>query len=265
MIVIGERINTSRKAINEAMERRDKKFFQDEAAKQEAAGASYIDVNCGSRLKSEYDDFLWLLEVVQEVISIPVSLDSPSAQVLEAGLKNVDKRPLVNSITLEKERFEEIAPIVEGDKANIVALCMDNEGIPNNTPRIVENAVLLVEKLEKLGLKREGIFLDPLIQPLSVDTENANMALSSISTIMTRLNGVHTTCGLSNVSYGLPERFLVNRTFMVLAMANGLDSAIIDPLDRKMMTNIITAETLLGKDEFCGDFIGAMREGKLEP
>ena len=91
------------------------------------------------------------------------------------------------------------------------------------------------------------------------------MALASISTIMTQLKGVHTTCGLSNISYGLPERFLVNRTFMVLAMANGLDSAIIDPLDRKMMTNIITSETLLGKDEYCGDFIEAMREGKLEP
>ncbi|MBW1786322.1 MAG: dihydropteroate synthase [Deltaproteobacteria bacterium] len=265
MIVIGERINTSRKAINEAMDRRDKKFFQDEAAKQEAAGASYIDVNCGSRLKSEYDDFLWLLEVVQEVISIPISLDSPSAGVLAAGLKNVDKRPLVNSITLEKERFEEVAPIIEGDKADIVALCMDNDGIPNNTPRIVENATALVEKLEKLGLKREGIFLDPLIQPLSVGTENANMALGSISAIMTQLSGVHITCGLSNVSYGLPERFLVNRTFMVLAMAHGLDSAIIDPLDKKMMTNVITAETLLGKDEYCGDFIEAMREGRLEP
>ncbi len=264
MIIIGERINTSRKAINEAMERRDKKFFQDEATKQEAAGASYIDVNCGSRLKSEYDDFLWLLEAVQEVISIPVSLDSPSTRVLEAGLKNVDKRPLINSITLEKERFEDVAPILEGNKADIIALCMDDEGIPKNAPRIVENAVHLVEKLEKLGLNREGIFLDPLIQPLSVDTENANMALGSISTIMTRLNGVHTTCGLSNISYGLPERFLVNRTFIVLAMANGLDSAIIDPLDRKMMTNVITAETLLGKDEYCGDFIEAMREGKLE-
>jgi cobalamin-dependent methionine synthase I len=263
MIVIGERINTSRKAINEAMDRRDAAFFQEEAKKQEAAGARYIDVNCGSRLHSEYDDFLWLLEVIQKVISVPISLDSPSASVLAAGLKNVEKRPLINSITLEKARFEEMAPIVEGDKADIVALCMDDKGIPNTTERIFENAAALVEKLEGLGLKRGGIYLDPLIQPLSVDTENANTAFSSIRAIMTRLKGVHTTCGLSNISYGLPERFLVNRTFMVCAMANGLDSAIIDPLDKKIMTNLITTEMILGRDEYCGEFIDAMREGQL--
>ena len=263
MIVIGERINTSRKSINEAIERRDKVFFQDEAAKQEAAGASFIDINCGSRLKSELEDFLWLLEVVQEVVSIPLSLDSPSPKVLEEGLKNVDKRPLINSITLETERFDEVAPIIEGDKADVIALCMDDSGIPNNSEKIFENAAKLVEKLEALGLKRPAIYLDPLMQPLSVGTENANMAMRSIASIMDELSGVHTTCGLSNVSYGLPERFLVNRTFVVCAMTKGLDSAIIDPLDKKMMTNIITAEMVLGKDEYCGEFIEAMREGKL--
>lgn len=263
MIVIGERINTSRKAINEALEKKDRAFFQDEAVKQEAAGASFIDINCGSRLKSELDDFLWLLEVVQEVVSIPLSLDSPSPKVLSEGLKNVDKRPLINSITLEKARFDEVAPIIEGGKADIVALCMDDSGIPNNAEKVFENAAILVEKLEALGLKRPAIYLDPLLQPLSVDTENANMAIRSISSIMCELSGVHTTCGLSNVSYGLPERFLVNRTFIVCAMTNGLDSAIIDPLDKKMMTNIITTEMVLGKDEYCGEFIGAMREGKL--
>jgi 5-methyltetrahydrofolate--homocysteine methyltransferase len=263
MIVIGERINTSRKPINEAMERRDKAFFQEEARKQEAAGAAYIDVNCGSRLKSEMDDFLWLLDVVQEVVSVPISLDSPSGKVLEAGLKNVKQRPLINSITLEPERFDEVAPILEGNKADVIALCMDESGIPNATEKIVENATALVGKIEALGLERSSIFVDPLVQPLSVDTENANTALRAIARIMGELAGVHTTCGLSNVSYGLPERFLVNRTFIVCAMAHGLDSAIIDPLDAKMMTNVLTTEMILGRDEYCGDFIDAMREGKL--
>ncbi len=265
MIVIGERINTSRKPINEALEKRDKAFLQEEARKQEAAGAAYIDVNCGSRLNTEYDDFLWLLEIVQEAVTVPLSLDSPSAKVLEAGLKNVQKKPLINSITLEKERFNEVAPILEGNRAEIIALCMDDSGIPNATERIVENATALVERLEGLGLERSSIFVDPLIQPLSVDTENGNTALRAIERIMKDLAGVHTTCGLSNVSYGLPERFLVNRTFIVCAMASGLDSAIIDPLDKKMMTNVLTAEMILGRDEYCSEFIDAMREGRLTP
>jgi 5-methyltetrahydrofolate--homocysteine methyltransferase len=263
MIIIGERINTSRKAINEALERKDQAFFEDEARKQEEAGASYIDVNCGSRLKSEYDDFLWLLDVVQKVVSIPLCLDSPDVRVLSAGLKAVDQRPLINSVTLEKDRFNEVAPIVADDAADIVALCMDDDGIPTKPEKIIENAVNLAQKLEAVGVKRSSIFLDFLAQPLSVDTENANLAFRCIETINKQLTGVHTTCGLSNISYGLPERFLINRTFITIAMSKGLDSAIIDPLDEKIMTSIFATKMLLGMDEYCGDFIDAKRNGKI--
>ena len=264
MIIIGERINTSRKSINQALEDRDRTFFQDEARKQEIAGAAYIDVNCGSRLNTEYDDFLWLLETIQEVVSRPLSLDSPDPKVLAAGLRQTDKRPLINSITLEPDRFDQVAPILEGNSADVIALCMDETGIPKTPEKVVENALKLTEKLEKLGLDRSGIYLDPLIQPISVDTENGKIALNSIGTIMEELPGVHTTCGLSNISYGLPERYLVNRTFLVCAMTMGLDSAIIDPLDTKMMTAILTTLMILGKDEYCGDFIDGVREGKIE-
>ena len=263
MIIIGERINTSRKAINQAVEERNGTFFQDEARNQEAAGAAYIDVNCGSRLKTEYDDFLWLLETIQEVVSVPLSLDSPDPRVLAAGLKQVDKRPLINSITLEPDRFDQVGPILEGNNADVIALCMDETGIPKTTEKVVENAAKLTDKLERLGLERSSIYLDPLIQPISVDTENANVALKAVAIIMDELSGVHTTCGLSNISYGLPERHLVNRTFLVCAMARGLDSAIIDPLDTKMITAILTTRMILGKDEYCGDFIDATREGRI--
>jgi cobalamin-dependent methionine synthase I len=141
---------------------------------------------------------------------------------------------------------------------------MDDTGIPNTWDKVLENAIALVEKLGDLGLDRSGIFLDVMIQPLSVDTNNGIQGLNSVEAIMEKFPGVHTTCGLSNISYGLPERFLVNRTFMVAAMARGLDSAILDPLDKKIMTLIRTAEMVLGRDEFCGEFIDAMREGKLE-
>ncbi len=264
MIIIGERINSSRKSIDEALERKDRQFFQNEARQQEEAGASYIDINCGSRLYSEHDDFLWLLDAVQEVVSIPLCLDSPDPKVLEAGLKQVQKKPLINSITLEPERFDKIAPLLAGGAADIIGLCMDDTGIPKTSDKVLENAAALVEKLEDLGLERSSIFLDVMIQPLSVDTDNGIEGLNSIERVMAQFPGVHTTCGLSNISYGLPERFLINRTFIVAAMARGLDSALIDPLDRKIMTHILTAAMVLGKDEFCGEFIDAMRDGKLE-
>lgn len=264
MIIIGERINTSRKPMAEALERKDKAFFQEEARKQEEAGAEFIDVNCGTRLKTEKDDFLWLVDLIQEVVSVPLSLDSPDPKVLEAGLKAVDKRPLINSITLEKDRFEEVAPILEGDAANVIALCMDETGIPSKTEKTVENAFGLVKKLEEIGLKRSSIYLDPLIQPVSTNSENGNIVLNAMGIIREQISGVHITCGLSNISYGLPERFLINRVFVVAAMTRGLDSAIIDPLDKKIMTNIITAETILGKDEYCGKYIDAIRSKKIE-
>ena len=128
----------------------------------------------------------------------------------------------------------------------------------------IENGVKLVEKLETIGVKRSSMYLDILVQPLSVESENGNYAFKAIETLMQTLPGIHTTCGLSNISFGLPERFLFNRTFMIIAMSKGLDSAIIDPLDKKMMTAIYTANAMLGKDFFCGDFLDAMRAGKIQ-
>ena len=148
MIIIGERINTSRKSIEEAVEKRNRAFLQDEARRQEAAGAAYIDVNCGSRLKTEYDDFLWLVDLIQEVVAVPLSLDSPDPEVLAAGLKQVQQRPLINSITLEPERYDALAPILQGDAADVIGLCMDASGIPKTLEKTVANAVGLVKKLE---------------------------------------------------------------------------------------------------------------------
>ena len=153
MIIIGERINTSRKSIDEAVDKRDRVFLQDEARKQEAAGAAFIDVNCGSRLKSEYDDFLWLVDLIQEAVSIPLCLDSPDPKVLAAGLKQVKQRPLINSITLEPDRFDEVAPILEGDVADVIGLCMDETGIPNTTEKNSRKRCQVGEETGGIGIK----------------------------------------------------------------------------------------------------------------
>lgn len=129
----------------------------------------------------------------------------------------------------------------------MIGLCMDEQGqLPDSTEKTVVNALGLVEKLEVLGILRPIIFLDPLIQPIATNKENGTMELDAVSILKKNLPGVNFTCGMSNISFGLLERFLVNRTFIVAAMYAGLNSAIIDPLDKKLMTNIITTEMIIG-------------------
>lgn len=263
MLIIGERINTSRKKVNEAVGDRDAAYIQGDVKAQVAAGALYVDVNAGSRLGSEMADLLWLIDVIQEVLDVPLALDSPSPEVLIKAVARTRRRPMVNSTTAEKDRFEKMRPVITSRDCEIVALCMDDRGMPRDTDQVLENAHHLVADLEAIGVARERIYLDPLIQPVSTDTRMGKMALDSIARIHEELPGVNTICGLSNISFGLPLRSIINRTFLALAMGAGLSAAILDPLDGKLMTTLITTRALLGQDDYCMNYIRASRGGKL--
>ncbi len=263
MLIVGERMNTSRKAVNEAVEKRDAAYITVDVQKQARAGANYIDVNAGSRIGSEVEDLTWMVEVVEGAVDIPLSLDSPDPEVLLAVSKKVKQKPMINSTTAERPRFETMKAVVQQRECEIVALCMDERGIPAAADQALENADFLVKNLTALGVPIERIHLDPMIQPVSVNSQNGPLALETIRRIHREFPGVRTLCGLSNVSFGLPHRFLVNRTFMVLCIGAGLDGAIIDPLDQKMLNNILVAETLAGRDEYCMKYLKANRAGTL--
>ncbi len=263
MLIVGERINTSRKPVNEAVEKRDTAYITVDVKKQVKAGADYIDVNSGSRIGSEMEDLSWLVDVVEAAVDVPLALDSPDPNVLLAMVKKVKRNPLINSTTAEADRFEAMKAVIQERECDIVALCMDERGIPKSVDQVLENAIRLVEKLTKLGIPIERIHLDPMIQPISVNKANGILALETIRRLHREFTGVKTICGLSNISFGLPNRFLVNRLFMVLCIGAGLTGAIVDPLDQKMMTHIIVAETLVGKDEFCLKYLKANRAGNL--
>ncbi|MBW2306271.1 MAG: dihydropteroate synthase [Deltaproteobacteria bacterium] len=265
MLIVGERINTSRKKVDEAVGARDAAYIQNDVKAQVAAGAHYIDVNAGSRLGSELSDVLWLIEIVQEAADVPLAVDSPSPEVLMKAMERVRHRPMINSTTAEKERFEKMRPVISSRECDIVALCMDDRGMPRDAAQVLENARRLVADLEAMGIARDRIYLDPLIQPISTDVRMGMVALEAIARIHEELPGVHTICGLSNISFGLPERHLINRNFLALAMGAGLSAAILDPLDDKLMTTLITTRALLGQDEYCMNYIRASREGKLIP
>ena len=264
MIIIGELINASRKAIGAAIEARDAAAIQRVAQDQHAAGADFIDVNAGIFVGQEPDYLTWLVKTVQEAVESPCAIDSPNPKAIEAALAAHRGAPMINSISLEKERYENLMPIVAGTDMKVIALCMSDEGMPETVDDRMKIADKLVNGLLQNNVKIENIFVDPLVQPMSVNNNFGMEFLSAVEQIMHKFEGIHTACGLSNISYGLPVRPFLNQTFMVMAISKGLDGAIVNPLDKKMMANIIAAEALAGKDSYCMKYLQAYRAGKFE-
>jgi cobalamin-dependent methionine synthase I len=265
VIVVGERINSSRKAIAPAIVARDKNFIGQEALNQIAAGALYIDVNCGTLLAEEPECLEWLVKTVQDVTGGSLcSLDSPSPLALERALKAHQGKPLINSVTGERERLASILPLVREYKTAIVALAMDDNGMPETAEERFQIAANLVGELTKSGVELTDIYLDPMVRPVSTGGHYGRVVFETIQKINREFPGIHTICGLSNISFGLPARKLINHTFLIMAMMAGLDSAILDPLDKRLTSLLKAAEVLLERDEYALNYISAFREEKLE-
>jgi cobalamin-dependent methionine synthase I len=263
MLIIGERINTTRKEINEAVERKDATLIKADVRAQVEGGAQIIDINAGSRAGSETEDLIWLIDVIQEEVSVRLSLDSSDPGCLSEAVERVRDLPMLNSTTAEKKRFDEMTPVIQKRECEVVALCMDDRGIPKSMEHVLENAGRLISDLESLGVKKERIYLDPLVQAVSTDSLAGLKAFETIERMSKEFNGVKIICGLSNISYALPERRIVNRAFLTLAMRAGLSAALLDPLDKGIMGNLKATAALLGQDDYCMDYIRAFREGRL--
>ena len=263
MLIIAERINTSRQQIARAVAAGDRVFIQEEARAQTLAGAHYIDVNAGTFGDEEAEKRAWVIEAVQEVTDLPLSIDSPNPDVIGAMLLMVKKKPLINSLTLEPCRLEGVLQLVVEQQTKVIALCQAERMLAETTAQKVELAGRLVERLTAAGVPRADIYIDPLVYPLSANTQSAQATLTAIGEIMKSFPGVHTVCGLTNVSYGLPARKLVNRAFLAAAIVQGLDAAIIDPTDRQLYAMLRAATLVAGQDNFCREYTRAFREGRL--
>lgn len=263
MLVIGELINTSRKKIRPAVEARDASYIQEIARKQVEAGAQMVDVNAGTLIHEEPEALRWLVKTVQEAVDVPLCIDSPSPVAIEAALEVHRGKAIVNSISGETERFERIAPVVKKYGCAVVGLCMDDNGIPHSPEGRFRVASNLLCRLLDYGIAREDIYLDALVQPVSTVPDAGTILLATLDHIKANFNGIHTICGLSNFSYGLPRRAIINQALLVMAISRGLDAAIVDPLDGQLLSLMYAAEAALGKDEFCLNYIQAFREGKI--
>lgn len=265
MIIIGELINTSRKAISEAVDKRDAAYIKQVAVEQMEAGATYLDINCGNKVHNEVEIMEWLVNTVQEAVDAPLCIDSPNPKALDAGLALAKYgQPMINSITDEKQRFDDILPMVLKYKAKVIALCMDDTGMPNTADDRMRVVNSLYAKLTAAGVPEEDIHFDPLVKPVSVVTEAGVEVLETIKLIKQNYPNVHFACGLSNISFGLPGRKILNRLFVVETMTLGMDGYILNPTDKGMMGFIYAAKALLGRDEYCGDYLTAYRSGAYE-
>lgn len=265
MIIIGEKINSTLKAVRPAIENYDASSIQGLAKRQYEAGAAYIDVNAGMFINDEPERLEWLVNTVQEVLDAPLSIDSPNPAAIERALKaNKNPKPIINSITDEKERYNSIMPLIVQYKAGVVALCMDDTGMPETVKDRVTIAERLIEKLTKEGVQIGDIYIDPMVRPVGTGSHYGTVAIETIRKVKAEFPEVHITCGLSNISYGLPARKIMNQTYLVAAMAAGMDGAILDPLDKKLMSFIYAGEALLGIDDYCINYITKFKEGMFE-
>jgi cobalamin-dependent methionine synthase I len=264
MLIIGEKINSSIPPTARAIEKRDADYIRKLASDQVEAGAGMIDVNAGTFLDEEVDILRWLMQLVQDVTDVPLCIDSPNPATLKAALPLSRGKVLVNSISLERDRYNGVLPVVKEFGTSVVALCMDEHGIPRDADKRVDIACRLAEKLNAEGIETSDIYFDVLVQPISVDDTFGMAAINTVKGILERIPGAHTTGGLSNISYGLPERKLLNSIFTAALISAGMDTLIIDPLDRKLMASVAAAKALTGQDEFCDEYLSAYRGGKLK-
>jgi 5-methyltetrahydrofolate--homocysteine methyltransferase len=263
MFIIGELINCTRKRVGAAAQNRDVEFIKEVARNQANAGADMLDVN-GGLPGQEAECLTWLVSVVQEAVDVPLCLDSADPEALRRALPLCRKRPIINSITDEPARQEVLLPLLKEYHPKVIALCMSSAGPPTGVEDRFATACRLVDRLTSEGVPLDDMYVDLCVLPVSTGPEHGKAFLEALGQITGRYPGVHASAGVSNVSFGLPLRKLLNQVFLMLLMARGLDTAIVDPCDRQLMMNIQAAEALLGRDEYCVNFLRAFREGKLE-
>jgi len=266
MILIGERINGMFTDVKKAIAEKDKQVIGELAKKQTEAGATYLDVNVGTAAADQEGTIQWLVETIQETCTTPLCLDSQKPDVIAAGLKviNAENGVILNSTPLNKKTDEEIMDkYIEmaeqaGPKASIIALTMDKNGVPQDIDTRVAIAAEIVQKAMEKGFGTQRLFIDPIVLPVKVP--NAQVQAGNILTAMNQIRYLadpapHMTVGLSNVSQGATERSLINRIFLAMAIPHGLDSAIVDVLDEKLMNVVATAEMLMNKQIYSDSFL----------
>ncbi len=259
-VMIGERINpTGRKLLAEEMKNGDFSRVEADALAQVAAGAQMLDVNAGIPLADEPALLARAIQLVQGITDVPLSIDSSIVEALEAGLAVYQGKALVNSVTGEDEQMERVLPLVAKYGAAVVAISNDETGISMDPNVRFEVARKIVNRAADYGIPASDIVVDPLVMPIGALGQAGQQAFALLRRLREELR-VNTTCGASNVSFGLPNRNTITGTFLAMAMSNGMTSAITNPLHAEVKNAVMAADVLTGNDKDCAAWIRANRE-----
>ena len=272
MIIIGEKINSSIPSARDLISGKDTEKILGLAKKQSDAGADFIDINAGMFPEKEAELCAYMAEIIVRELSLPLSVDTPDYRAAEAAIQSAAAageksgwklKHLINSVTVEPQRLEHMTSLAKEYGCGVVALCMQEDQMPESLESRLAIAGKLTDYLTRSGISPDDIYIDPMLHPLGADENSGLDALETIRRIRSEYPECHISCGLSNLSYGLPKRKLLNRAFAVAAVIAGLDAAILDPLDQELMGLIAASEAISGKDEYCLEYISKCREGLI--
>ncbi|MDR1325765.1 MAG: methyltetrahydrofolate cobalamin methyltransferase [Treponema sp.] len=264
MIIIGEKINGSIPSVAKAIAEKDVKYIRRLAKKQSLAKAHFLDVCASVAPDVEYETLKWLIDLVQEVTDIPISIDSPNARIFAQLIPLCKKPGIINSVSMEGDKIERVFPVIADTTWNCVALLCDDTGIPETADKRLEVFDAILKKAAAYRISPDRLYIDPVVEMLASSESGIDKIIATIKKVKEICPDVHITSGASNISYQLPLRKFINRSFIILCMGAGMDSAIVDPLNTDMLGLIYAAEALLGRDEMCIEYITAFREGLLE-
>ncbi|MBM3244174.1 MAG: methyltetrahydrofolate--corrinoid methyltransferase [Candidatus Omnitrophica bacterium] len=261
MLIIGELINGMYANIGKAIKEKNKEIIKKCALEQINAGADALDVNCGPASRKPAEDIVWLVEAIQEVTDRPLSLDSSKPEVIEAGLKALKNKSIINSTTADQDKLDKLIPLAKKYNSKLIGLTISTKGIPQNKDQRLELAAMIVSSCVEQGYPVEELYIDPIVMPVNVAQAQTREILEAIKEFkIISEPSPKTIVGLSNVSQGAIARNLINRTFLVMALESGLDAAILDPLDRELLDAAITAELILNKQIYCDSYLEAFKK-----
>lgn len=260
MYVIGERINGMFQDVKRAIRKRDPKPIQALAGKQLAAGAQALDINVGPASAKAAEAMNWLVEVVQDMTDATLAIDTAKWEVMAEVVPKVKNPVIINSSKADEDALEKYSKLAVDSGASLLALTIDQQGVPDNADRRLEMGVTILTKAMEAGLPTDRLFIDPIILPTNVANKQPKAVLDALFQLKLLADPApHLVLGLSNVSQNCANRELINRTYLAMAIAAGLDAAILDPMDTELMNSAITAELLLDKSIYCDSFLEAYR------
>ena len=264
MLIIGESINSTIPKVGEAINNRDESLITELAQQQVAAGAGMLDVNVAVADGSEVENLLWAIHTVQSAVDVPLVLDTGDPDALKAGLEAHRGQAIINSITGEERNLAALLPLAVEYNCGVILLCLDEHGIPKTPEGRCKIASSLMDKVTRAGVAPEDLYMDPLIETVGANSKAVRVTLDTLRLIHNALPGVHMNGGITNVSFGMPQRSLLNRTFLAMAIALGMDTFLVNVRDKDVMATICAANALSGNDPYCSDYLEAYHAGKLK-